>query len=79
MGVVIRVQQIAHESRVMGKAPVRVLIESQIQRGRSAVAHVVEILFKVGAAERLDRLLGQSFEIGVSFVAQVEARQLVIP
>ena len=75
----IRAQQIAHEDRVVRESLVGVLVHSQVERRGTAVAYVAKILLKIGAAESLDRFLGQLFEIGVSLVAQVEARQLVVP
>ncbi len=79
MGIVIRAQQIAHEHRVMREALVSKLVQAQVQRWGSAVAHIRKIAFQAGAAECFDHFLGQSLEFGVLLTGQIKARKFVVP
>ena len=70
-------QQIAHERRVVREAPVRVLVESQIQRRRSSIAYVLEILFEVAPDKAATLpLAAQATRTGDRYRVRVEEESL---
>src|SRR4029077_1092824 len=77
-GTLIGVKQIANKYRIVRESLIGILVQAKVQR-RAAAIYLVEISFEIGAVEALDRILGQLFEIGVSFIPKIVAREFVVP
>src|SRR6266478_4686937 len=74
----IGVQQIAHEDGIVRESRIGVKVELKIKRG-AGVDSGLKISFEFRAFESVDGLLSQLSELRVHLLAQIIARELVIP
>src|SRR5580704_13437276 len=79
---VVGVQQVIHESEVVRKTLIGTEIQAQIElRPNETVApdDIAEIGYEIAALEYLYDLIGELLECVGTLVAQIEAREFVVP